>query len=190
MNASDDWRPMNSKERSIIISSLSRINPSISSVFKKNLYNFYILMDKLKKRYNIYLVRSNLSKIEVIKELYAKVKEIGLYFGYLSKDFFYISIEGAEFLFKNHGFLKEKYIQVNKKGEKSVLYGNHILKNMIDTVSPLLHNKDLILVMNEMNEVLAIAYSKIESDQISRLKSKDLIAINLRDKGYYLRVKQ
>ena len=189
MNASNDWRPINSKERSIIINSLLKIDPNIKSIFEKNEDKFYLLHDVKKKNFRVYVISSNQYKFKLSKELHPKIQEVGLYFGYINKDFFYVSIEGAEFLY-NHDFIKDKYIRVNKKGEKSVLYGNNILKNMVETVSPLLNNKDLILVMNEMNEILAIAYSKIESNQISQLKSKDLIAINLRDKGYYLRVKQ
>ncbi len=190
MSASKKFRLVNNYEKSIIINSLSKISLNINSIFEEGHYNFYLLFDSLKNTYKIYLITSNQSYIQEFKELYAKIHEIGLYFGYINKGNFFISIEGAEFLYKNHYLMKENFIQVNKKGEKSVLYGNNILKEMVHKVSPSLHNKDILLIMNEMNEILALAYSKVESTQISQLKAKDVIAINLRDKGYYLRVKQ
>ena len=190
MSAMKKFRLISNYEKSIIINSILEVSPNINSIFEERQYSFYSLFDSQKGTYTIYIVNSNQFYIKNFKELYPKIREIGLYFGYINKEIFYLSLEGAEYLYKNHYFIEEKFIQVNKNGEKSVLYGNDILKEMVKELSPILHKKDILVIINELDEVLAIGYSNIKSNQISQLKPKDVVAMNLRDKGYYLRVKQ
>ena len=61
---------------------------------------------------------------------------------------------------------------------------------MITKTSAKLQRDDFLLVFNEFNEILAIALSKTESNIIDKLKPKEIIALNLKDKGYYLRTPQ
>ncbi len=53
-----------------------------------------------------------------------------------------------------------------------------------------LQKGDLLIIFNDMNEILAIAQSKVERESLKQLKPKNIIAINLSDKGIYLREKQ
>ena len=61
---------------------------------------------------------------------------------------------------------------------------------MVIKTSKNLQEKDFLLVFNEMNELLAIAQFIVESNVLQYLKPKDIIALNLSDKGIYLREKQ
>ena len=54
---------------------------------------------------------------------------MGVYFGFIKKNQFLLSLEGAEFLNKLNMF---QYLFVNDDGEKSVLYGNHIMKKFFN----------------------------------------------------------
>jgi ribosome biogenesis protein Nip4 len=47
-----------------------------------------------------------------------------------------------------------------------------------------------LIIFNKEEEIIAIGRATIGSSQIQNLKPEDLIAINLSDKGIYLREKQ
>ena len=49
---------------------------------------------------------------------------------------------------------------------------------------------ELLLIFNQENELIAISKAQIEYNTWESLKSKDIIAQTLLDKGYYLRKKQ
>ena len=61
---------------------------------------------------------------------------------------------------------------------------------MITKTPSNLQKGDLLIIFNDMNEILGIAQSKVERESLKHLKPKNVIAINLSDKGYYLRKKQ
>lgn len=193
MNNSKNFRLINDFERTLITDSISNISSKIGIIFTEGVYKFYILLDPLnksQKKLQIYLISYNQTQLEKLKDLHSRIHAIGLYFGFINKGVFYLSLEGAEFLYKG-GYLSDgKFIHMNKKGEKSVLYGNNILKNMVSKIALNLQKGDFLLILNDMNEILAIAHSKVESKDIEHLKPKDVIAFNLSDKGFYLRAKQ
>ncbi|TFG18320.1 MAG: hypothetical protein EU531_00700 [Promethearchaeota archaeon] len=193
MNTLKNFRPVNDYEKELIIDSIGKISPNSKAIFEDGLYDYYLIFKhnkQLKNRLQIYLVTHDKAKIESLNNLHAKIHSIGLYFGFINKGIFYLSLEGAEFFYKK-GFLSEiKYVYLNKTGEKSVLYGNNILKSMITKTSTKLLKDDFLLIFNEYNEILAIGLSKTERNIIDKLKPKDIVAINLRDKGYYLRTPQ
>jgi len=98
-----------------------------------------------------------------------------------------LSIEGAEFLYISNFFTDFKKLILNENGEKSILYGNNILKKML-VHSPIdLKKTDFLLLLNENDEILGLGFSQTNNEQILNLKPSDLIALNLSDKGYYLR---
>ena len=101
-----------------------------------------------------------------------------------------LSLEGAEFLL-NLNFFSERYqLIVNNDGEKAILYGNKILKKMIIKISNKLKKNDFLLVFNQSNELICIARSQVDFEDIQNIKTNEIIAFNLIDKGYYLRKKQ
>ena len=115
------------------------------------------------------------------------IKSSGLYFGMIKKSFFYMSLEGAELLHLYNCFPNKNMIQVNNEGEKSIFYGNHILKKNVSVISPDLTKNDFLLIFNISDEVIAIANSKVDYLESKGLKPNEIIAYNLVDKGYYLR---
>jgi len=153
----------------------------------------YISLKKGNSKTNypsIYLASNYFQEEIDLIEFNDKIYSVGLYFGFIKRGRFYISLEGAEFLYKK-GILSDiKFIYVNKKGEKSILYGNDILKDMVTKTPSNLQKGDLLIIFNDMNEILAIAQSKVERESLKQLKPKNVIAINLIDKGIYLIEKQ
>ena len=138
---------------------------------------------------NIYLITKN--QVILLRNLdNDKILSAGLYFGFIKKGSFYLSLEGAEFLYHNSLVSDFKKIHVNDKGEKSILYGNNILKNMIKKIPDSLKQNDVALIFNKNEELIALVQSKYDLQKIQELKPKDIIAINLNDKGYYLRKNQ
>ncbi|MFX1274848.1 MAG: hypothetical protein ACFFAT_07350 [Promethearchaeota archaeon] len=135
----------------------------------------------------IYLVPSEI--IEIINKIQFEnnIKSSGLYFGMIKKGDFYISLEAVEFLDSFDCFPDKSKVQVNNEGEKSILYGNQILKKDILKISPKLTKDEFLLIFNESNEIIAIAKSKVNYLESKQLEPNGIIALNLVDKGYYLR---
>ena len=187
-----NFRIINDTEKTIIINSLSKISVNISPILDKIEFKLFILLNDLSSKNkfpSIFLVPNNLARI------YNKIpnkdlSSAGLYFGFLKKNHFFLSLEGAEFLLNQNVFSEKNKIYVNENGEKAILYGNKILKKMIINIHVNLKKNDFLLVFNQLNELVAIAQSQVDFDEIQNLKPNESIAINLVDKGYYLRRKQ
>ncbi len=193
MIESSNFRQINEIEKEIISKSLSKISPNIMQILIRSKRTLYISLSEANLKTNyppIYLISNESLKILDVIEFKTKIYSGGLYFGFIKKGNFFLSLEGLEFLFKSNLLSDLKRINVSDKGEKSILYGNNILKNMI-LKSPInIKQKDILVVLNKVDEVIAIAQSKHDHQNIQQLKPKEIIAINLNDKGYYLRKNQ
>ena len=187
------FRTINTIEIKIIATSFNNISAKLSPVLD-NLKSFlYISINKLTTNNNypqIYLITKDLQKIIDDSNISNKIYTAGLYFGFIKKGNFNFSIEGVEYLYKQNIFSDFQQIQVNKLGEKSILYGNNILKNMVVKSSEKLKERDFLLIFNVHDEMIAIARSRVNSTSFMNLKAKEIICINLSDKGFYLRIDQ
>jgi len=193
MNDLKNFRIINNKENRIIEDSLIKYSFKLPSALKELEFQFFILLDDLSlnsKFPSIYLVPTTLINTLNIIDPDIKTISSGIYFGFIKKNNFYLSLEGAEFLHTKNCFSKCHYVEVNKQGEKSILYGNNIKKELIIEISNKLNKKDFLLVLNQSKELIAIALSQVNYKTFQNLNPKDVIALNLVDKGYYLRKKQ
>lgn len=193
MNDTRIFRNINSIEMNMITTSFYKISTKFSSRLD-NLKRFlYISIDKSPTEENypsIYFITNEQKKIINKSSIENKIYAAGLYFGFIKKGNFYLSIEGAEYLYRQENFSEFQRIQVTGIAEKSILYGNNILKKMVVNPPKNLKEKDFLLVFNDRDEIIAIAQSHVNSKSILKMKPKDTIAINLSDKGLYLRKKQ
>lgn len=188
------FRVINEIERKMINDSLLKISPQILSVLNEKDSKFYISFNRLNSRNifpTVYFVPNNLStnldnfKPETI------INSAGLYFGFIKKSQFFLSLEGAEFLYKSNVIPQKLKVIVNDKGEKAILYGNKILKKFAPQIPTTLKKNNLLFVFNKSNELISIARSQVDySEYQEKLSPNDIFAINLVDKGYYLRKKQ
>lgn len=188
MNNVNSFRRINQTEQEMISSSVGKISHIALSGLAKSNRELYIAESSSNERYfypRIFLVPDNL--LELVNRSESIIYSAGLYFGFIKKGKFLISLEGALFLHEQDCFSKEQQIQVNEKGEKSVLYGNKILKSMISSIPPNLKKNTFILVFNGLNELIAIGQTQVDGETIQNLDSDGIIALNLVDKGYYLR---
>ncbi len=193
MKDSINFRLINEIEKKIIITTLSNISPKILPL----LYNLekllFISTYKLHIEDNsltIHLISNDQHKIVDIINTSPRICSAGLYFGFIKKGVFYLSLEGAEYIYKHDIFSEFQQLQVNEKGEKSILYGNNILKSMIVRTPINLKERDFLLIFNKLNEIIAIAQSRVKNQNIQKLTQIEIVAMNLSDKGYYLRKKQ
>ncbi|MFX1377959.1 MAG: hypothetical protein ACFFA4_02600 [Promethearchaeota archaeon] len=187
------FRYLNQIEKKIIKNSLSTISSNVISNFREIEDNLYILIKKqtsIKNFPQIYLLSEELKNLLKNLNIYDNITLVGLYFGLIKRGEFFLSLEGAEFLYKSDLISDVIHLHVNKRGEKSILYGNNILKNMILKETYDYKEKDILLVFNEEGEIIGISIATINSSQVQNLKPEDLVAINLSDKGKYLREKQ
>jgi len=187
------FRLINKIEKSIINDSLLKISLETVSFFKKNDYKFYVSIsdEQAENKFPlIYLVSYDKSKILEERLKFENIHSAGIYFGFIKKGVLHISLEGAEFM-RNHQILPDSNkITINEKGEKSILYGNDILKSAITNIPSNLKKNSLLAVINQNNEIIAIARAEIDYSSFHDLKLNQKIARNLVDRGYYLRKKQ
>jgi len=188
MNDVKTVRRINETEREIICGSIGKISNAALSELTTSSCELIIAESSSRERYffpMIYLIPKDL--FELIHHLKSKIHSAGLYFGFIKKGKFLISLEGAIFLHERNCFTEEQQIQVNEKGEKSILYGNKVLKNMISRLPPNLKKNTFIIIFNSCNELIAIGQAQADNEIIRNLKKNGIIALNLVDRGYYLR---
>ncbi|MFX0081921.1 MAG: hypothetical protein ACFE94_09230 [Candidatus Hodarchaeota archaeon] len=193
MNDSITFREINEIEKKIIFTTLSNISPKILTLIDNLEKDLFISTYELSIDDNfpsIYLISNEQHKLIKDFDNKPRICSAGLYFGFIKKGIFYLSLEGAEFLNKLNLFSEFQTIRVNEKGEKSILYGNNILKSMIVEIPINLKERDFLLIFNILNEIIAIAQSRVKNQNVQKLMQKEIIAMNLSDKGYYLRKKQ
>jgi len=193
MNGLENFRQISSFEKKIILDSLSTTSSKILQFLNELRYFLYISFRQVETRDNypvVFLLTIDQKRFLELINGNRAIHSGGLYFGFIKRDNFLLSIEGAEFLYKNKIFPEFQQIFLNNKGEKSFLYGNNISKKMIDKFPPKLKKKDFLLVLNNLNEILGISQSRCDSQIIQTLNSKDIVANNLNDKGIYLRKAQ
>ncbi len=188
-----NFRFINETEKKIIRDSLSKISAKVLLILNKEKFQTCINLSKLdqvRQKLSIFLIPKNL--IKIIREIKYEINinSAGLYFGHIKRGGFFLSLEGAEFLHDMGAFREKNLMRVTVKGEKSILYGNKILKKMIHKVSPNLKKKDFLLIFNSSGELISIGLSQVDYFTFQNLKIDELIALNLVDKGYYLRKNQ
>ncbi len=187
------FRLINKIEKSIINNSLLKFSSEVLSYFEKKDHRFYIFLNDEQRESKfplIYLVPYESSNILEGKLKNENIITAGIYFGFIKKGIFHLSLEGAEFM-RNHQILPDSNkITINEKGEKSILYGNDILKSAITNIPSNLKKNSLLAVINQNNEIIAIARAEIDYSSFNNLKLNQKIARNLVDRGYYLRKKQ
>ncbi len=184
-----------------LIISLRKINTQEREVIKESLTD---ISDKIcdfiaNKKYKIYLSTINKTLFLVPEELTVdlqnfskdfKIVQSGIPLGFIRNKRFYLSLEAAELFFRSNLIDHRKFLVLNDKGEKSVLYGNPIKKEMVLNFSPEIQNNKLIFFLNNNKELLGIGLSEINLEIFKNLNFKDEVAMNLIDKGSYLRKKQ
>ena len=182
------FRRINETEQGMIHASIGKISDIAISALAESNHELFISESSSRERYFfplIYLVPNNL--LELLDRSKRSIYSGGLYFGFIKKGQFLLSLEGASFLHELECFSGEQQVHVNKEGEKSVLYGNKITKKMILKVPQNLMKNKFILIFNVLNELIAIGQSQVEGRLIQNLDNNGVIALNLVDKGYYLR---
>ncbi len=187
------FRQLNQIEKEIIKNSISKISSNFLSNFRqieKLLFIFIKEQTSYKIFPKIYLLSEELKNLLNTVKIYNYISLGGLYFGFIKKGRFYLSLEGTEYLYKRGLLSDVAKLQVNKRGEKSILYGNNVLKNMLIKKSYNFKENDYILVFNEDEEIIAISKTTLKGSQVQYVKPENLIAFNLSDKGTYLRENQ
>jgi len=193
MNETRIFRRINAVETKIIANSINTISTELSLIFDSLNELLYILINNstTKKDYpSIYLITDKQQKLIDESNLLNRIYAAGLYFGFLKKGDFYFSIEGVEYIYNNGIFTDFKQLQLTESGEKSFLYGNNILKKMVRKSPDNLKEKDFLLILNKIDEIVGLGISRANNNTISNLKPSDVFAINIKDKGQYLRRRQ
>ena len=189
MKETSEFRAINDIETRMIVKSLAEITPKVINI--KTEFQLFISLSKSGYEYpNIFLIPKELSKCIVEHRHQNKIHFAGIYFGFIKKGKFFISLEGIEHLLKLDFFSDNQMVIVSNQAEKSVLYGNNILKKMVSRISPNVKKNDIVLIMNQSNELISIAKMHIDYSGIQELPGNDEFAMNIVDKGIYLRKKQ
>ncbi len=192
MKPQNKFRPINAAEKEIIQTSLLKFNPNLLNLLNKEFFT-YISINFIWKTQNYPLLYLISHKQRDFTENFGNLECIysaGLYMGFIKQGKFLISLEFFEFLKQRGLLINEKKITVKERGERSILYGNDLSYGMITKASQDIKKDDEILIVNQQNEILAIGKYVLENEDLSDLQAIDKVAINIIDKGYYLRKKQ
>ena len=187
------FRKINTTETSMITTTFNAVSLELSPILEdiKNLLYILINNSTTQKDYpSIYLITDEQQKLFNENNIINRIYAAGLYFGFLKKGIFYFSIEGVEYLYKYGIFTDFKQLHLTKGGEKAFLYGNNVLKKMVRKSPTNLKEKDFLIILNEINEFVGLGISRVNNETISKVKPNDVYAINISDKGLYLRRKQ
>ncbi|MHA1146707.1 MAG: PUA domain-containing protein [Promethearchaeota archaeon] len=189
MSLQQIFREINKTEKEIISEELSKLDITLKDIITNDKIACVSIKKKsTQKEYpKIYIISKELKNTcdNFIQDI-IKISA-GLYFGYIKENSFYLSLEGAEYLFKQEKFPKSHLVFVNKEGEKSVLYGNNLFKRDIIDINNTIRQKDLILILNADREVLALGYLEIGMKDFEIQRPNKRVIKNLVDKGYFLR---
>ena len=187
------FRLINKIEKSIINNSILKLSSEVLPYIEKKEFKIYIFVndERAESKFPlIYLVSYEISNLLEERLKNENIHTAGIYFGFIKKGIFHLSLEGAEFLYYHQILPNGNKITISEKGEKSILYGNDIQKSVITMIPPELKENTLLAVFNQKNEIIAIARATIDTSSFQNLKLNQKVAQNLVDRGYYLRKRQ
>ncbi len=187
------FRIINKIEEDIISNSISKISHKVLLTLENLKFSLFISFNPISIEDNfpsIYLLPNDMIKTVVKNDGDPEISSAGIFFGFIKINQFYLSLEGAEFIHKQNLFPKNYQLVANAEGEKAILFGNNILKRNIISLPPTLKKNELLIIFNQSNEMISLALSQVDYSFSQKLKPNDKIAVNLVDKGYYLRKKQ
>ena len=193
MKPETNFRKINESERNLIFKTLETISSNTSlflDEIKSSLYISFNKSDPNDKYPSVYLISTELSEVISKSKFKANIMSAGVYFGFVKNNNFFLSLEGAELLHNFRISNENNYLYVNNEAEKAVLYGNPIKKEMIVNISKELKKEDILLIFNLSNELISLACSLMNFENYLKTNPKEIIAVNLVDKGYYLRKRQ
>lgn len=126
----------------------------------------------------VYFLSSEIEKIVLLKQpLHA-----GLMIGQLKKQFS-LSIEGADLVSK---ISKQfPYVIVNEEAEKSILYGKNVYSRSIISISNMIDENEVVIILNQKREAIAIGKTRFANGLL--LQDDKVAVTTVIDAGSYLR---
>ena len=185
-----NFRALKNSEFELIEAALVQISPEIVSYFQEQRALLFVSKFGNKDENLIYLITEEINKVLKRFQQTIDIISAGIYLGFIVRGKFFLSLEGAEILLKEELVPEQRFIKVNKEGEKAILYGNPIEKKMILDPCSNLKKNSLILIFNRLNELIALGNVVVELENFEIFNERDILIKNLVDKGYYLRRKQ
>ncbi len=189
----DNFRALNEYEKNLILSELSIISDSLRSHIEQRKSQLFVLiprLDKQEKYPQIFMIQTPFHEKVLNFQIKENIEEIGIYFGFIKRGNFFLSIEAAQYFEDLHLIPEGIKIYLNEKGSKAILYGNNIEKGMVEEFPSNLRKNKIYFIFNPFKELIAVGLSLIEQIEIEDLQINGNVAINLIDKGYYLREEQ
>ena len=184
------FRLLDAIENRIIHTALNQISPNIALFIEKRSLSLFVLVPEPNERHQVYLISEEIRKLILSFQNNVNITSAGIFIGFISRNTFFLSLEGAEFFLNENIIPDQNILNVSNEGEKAILYGNPIIKKMVFSIPLDLQKNAILLILNESRELIALARSEIDHTNYKLLNQGDLVAINLIDKGYYLRRKQ
>ncbi|MGV9171617.1 MAG: hypothetical protein ACOC44_04285 [Promethearchaeia archaeon] len=189
----EQFQELRDIEKQILNTELKRVSLNVENIAKKTdlVFKSKFPGKNQKEHYpEIYLVPKELNILLNQIPLEIKPFSAGIYFGFIKKGEFRLSIEGMDFLYRQKLITKTHQLITSSEGEKAILYGNEIRKYMVNSYPVSRKKNHILAVLNKYQEVIAIANPIVDFNEWNLLENNKLVAHNLVDKGYYLRSAQ
>lgn len=190
---SDKIREVNQFEKKMLLQGMETISKSLKNYIQEKQDQLLILLPKRDSSLQypqIFYVSKKLANEMKKLQGKTKIKEVGIYMGFIKRGEFHLSIEGAEFFNKKQLLTEYDKLYVKEQGAKAILYGNNITKEMVESFPKQLAKNQIYFIFNPFKELIAVGLSLLDQKKVGKVKDKEEIVINLIDKGYYLREKQ
>jgi ribosome biogenesis protein Nip4 len=108
---------------------------------------------------------------------------LGIYLGDLKSNELLLSIEGVSLC----SSFTQKKVKVTDDGEQAVLYGRNLTRTMIDHFSESINKGDRVVIVNKLDETIALGKALFGSGSISNADRTQCVVENILDRGWYLR---
>lgn len=188
-----NFRPINTIEQQIIENSLKPFYTSFRAHLEEMGESLFISFNtpySQESDPHIFILPRRWEKEILALSEPSEIVSAGLYFGFVKKDTFFLSLEGSEYLYKNRLVPPSMILISSENGEKSILYGNDITKKDLKKFPKSLERDKIYLVINQNGEIIALSRARLSSKDLNKENSDQIIFQTLIDKGYYLRAEQ
>ena len=112
------FRLLDAIENRIIHTALNQISTNIALFIEKRSLSLFVLIPEQDERHLVYLISEELRKLILSFQNNVNIVSAGISIGFISRNTFFLSLEGAEFFLNENIIPDQNILNVSNEGEK------------------------------------------------------------------------